>query len=325
MDSALNQSHPPYEILVIDDGSTDETPEILAGYGPSVRVIRQPNRGRSVARNVGLDQARGDAIMFLDSDDMLLPTNLETCAAALVKDTRIGVVYSDALIVNDRGDAVELYSEAMPGLRPSGMVLAELSRRCFLTVSSMVRRQCLSGVRFDTSMHCAEDYDFWRRLAGNWHFQFVDEPLMCYRHHESMTIASNRLQALNAELAVQRHIMQGREFRGLSAVERARSFCSHGAKNAILGLHETAMAYFALATRTAPFYPGGYVLGMLGLLGNRRLKYAIMKRRRMLGNQLGFNVDSTSLSLLGASQRLRDPAYKQAQAQLMAFTGRMRA
>src|SRR5882724_669932 len=83
VDSALNQTRVPDEIIVVDDGSTDETDRVLRQYGPPVRVVRQENRGRSAARNVGLSQATGDAVMFLDSDDLLMPRNIETCAQVL--------------------------------------------------------------------------------------------------------------------------------------------------------------------------------------------------------------------------------------------------
>jgi hypothetical protein len=322
IDSALKQTRPPDEILVIDDGSTDDTPQILAEYGAPVRVIRQRNRGRSAARNVGLDEARGDAIMFLDSDDLLLPTNLEQCVQAMTANPRVGVVYTDALIVDANGQAVEVYTGAMPGPRPSGMVLGELSRRCFLTVSSLARRTAVGKTRFDQSMSYAEDYDFWRRLAGHWEFQYVDAPLMCYRYHELMTVHTGLVETLRAELEVQHRIMRTPEFAALPAVERARTYCAHGAKNAILDRQHAAKQYFARAMQTAPLYPGGYVLGGLSLLGNRLLKCAIMKRRQMLGNQLGTNMGEKALSHLGGSRRSQEPAYGKATAQLAAFAGR---
>src|SRR5262245_46865272 len=83
VESALKQTRPPDEILVVDDGSTDGTDSVLSEFRPPVRVIRQPNRGRSAARNTGLRAATGDAVIFLDSDDVLMPGCLESCVAAL--------------------------------------------------------------------------------------------------------------------------------------------------------------------------------------------------------------------------------------------------
>jgi glycosyltransferase involved in cell wall biosynthesis len=77
LDSALNQSHPPFEVLIIDDGSTDQSAAIAASFGPPVRVISQVNQGESVARNRGIEEAAGDWIAFLDADDIWLPEKLE--------------------------------------------------------------------------------------------------------------------------------------------------------------------------------------------------------------------------------------------------------
>ena len=77
LESALNQSHAPCEVLVIDDGSTDQSAAIAASYGPPVRVISQANQGESVARNRGIEEARGSWIAFLDSDDLWMPEKLE--------------------------------------------------------------------------------------------------------------------------------------------------------------------------------------------------------------------------------------------------------
>ena len=76
IDSALDQTHPPLEVIVIDDGSTDDSAAIAESYGPPVCVIRQENQGESVARNRGIDEAKGDWVAFLDADDLWKPTKL---------------------------------------------------------------------------------------------------------------------------------------------------------------------------------------------------------------------------------------------------------
>src|SRR5918994_89998 len=75
--AALNQTHPPAEILVIDDGSSDATPDIARAYGPSVTCLSTPNRGVSAARNTGIAESRREFVAFLDADDMWEPTKLE--------------------------------------------------------------------------------------------------------------------------------------------------------------------------------------------------------------------------------------------------------
>ncbi|HEX3110532.1 MAG TPA: glycosyltransferase family A protein, partial [Thermoanaerobaculia bacterium] len=77
IDSALGQTLPPLEVIVVDDGSTDDTPAVLAAYGDRIRVLRQKNAGVAVARNSGIAAARGECVAFLDADDVWLPRKLE--------------------------------------------------------------------------------------------------------------------------------------------------------------------------------------------------------------------------------------------------------
>ncbi len=287
VDSALNQTRVPLEIIVVDDGSTDGTHRLLSAYGAPVRVIRQPNCGRSAARNTGLRAARGDLILFLDSDDLLAPRCIERCARVLEQDTDLSVVYTDAHVMDAGGRIVGRYSQILRGRRPSGNVFDELARRCFLTVSSMVRRSCLAGDVFEEGMEHCEDYDLWRRLAARCRFQFVDEPLLCYRFHDGMTVASEYSKTLESEIEVQRRFMAMPEFAGLTRRQRARAYCAHGIKHAMLDRTDVARRHFRNAVRTHPGYLGGLLLSGISLFGARFLRYTIVKRRQLAGNRLG--------------------------------------
>jgi glycosyltransferase involved in cell wall biosynthesis len=258
-------------------------------------VIRQPNRGRSAARNVGLANATGDAIIFLDSDDLMMPECVERCAAVLERQPEVGVVYSDAYLCDQQAEPLALYSEAMPGGRPSGQVLRDLARRNFLTITSMVRRSCLEGIEFEVGMEHCEDYDFWRRIAVRCDFQYIDQPLMRYRFHEGMTVSSGLGPTLKNEIEVQQRIMAMPEFGRLSSRERARAYCIHGIKQAMQGSLGEARRFYRRSITTSPLYLPSYALWGVSLLGARALQHVILKRRQLAGNRLGTQAGPVAL------------------------------
>ena len=285
--SALDQTRAPNEIIVIDDGSTDDTQHVLARFGPPVIVIERANGGEAAARNSGLRAATGDAVIFLDSDDLLVPECIERCVQTLEEHPNVGVVYTDAFLCDREGNRISRYSQELPGCRPSGMVLREFTRRNFLTVTSMVRRSCLGDITFEEGMTCCADYDFWRKLAVHCEFQYLNEPLMCYRFHESMTVSTRLHETLTAEAEVQRRIMEMPEFQTFSKQDQARAYCIHGIKRAMLGSTDLARQNFLRTIRTSPTSLSAYPLLLLSLLGKRPLQYAILKRRQLAGNRLG--------------------------------------
>lgn len=281
VDSALNQTRAPDEIIVVDDGSTDETDRVLGQYGPPVRVIRQDNRGRSAARNQGLRAARGDLVVFLDSDDTLMPASIERRAVIFETSSDVGVVYGDMVVVNAAGETLGDTREYAPGPRPSGYILAELALRCFILMPAMIRRSALGDCTFDEKLDQAEDYDLWRRLAATCRFQYIDQPVAYYRLHETNTIVTQTKKTREAELEVQRRFFEMAQFHRLTRRQRARAYCSHGAKNAALGRTASARRSLARAVWTCPDSLTSFSLLLLSLLNPSMLSRVILRRRRM--------------------------------------------
>jgi hypothetical protein len=174
----------------------------------------------------------------------------------------------------------------MPGRRPSGYILGELALRCFVLMPTMVRRRAIADLTFDESLHQAEDYDLWRRLAARSQFRFVEEPIAVYRLHDANTITNQQRQMLESELEVQSRFFSMTEFQLLSIHERARAYRAHGAKCVVAGHARAACRSFVHAVRTAPLSPAGYGLLLISVFSPYVLRRLILARRRINRQQL---------------------------------------
>lgn len=191
IDSLLSQSFQDWELIIVDDGSTDSTPLILNRYiDPRVRVIRQMNGGEANARNTGLDNMRGEYMAFLDADDIYLPNALADLSSFLDSNQRYGVVFSDGIIFDQNEYELMRLTEVRPGIYTGNILDPLVMSPSVITVPvcTMSRVACIrkNSLYFDEKNNLiGTDWDFWIRLAVHAEFGYLDRLTCKYRIHTS--------------------------------------------------------------------------------------------------------------------------------------------
>ncbi len=180
VESVLAQTVAPAEVIVVDDGSADDTPERVACYGGRVRYVRQKNQGVSAARNRGLDEARGEFVAFLDADDVWHPSKCELQLRAFARFPELAMVGAQPFDWPARTFPA-LDGTDLPRLTRVGW--HDLVEKNYLTTSSVVvRRVALDRAgRFDTALQGPEDRDLWLRVAEAGAVANLELPLVGYR------------------------------------------------------------------------------------------------------------------------------------------------
>ena len=184
IESILTQTYSAYEIIVVDDGSEDDTGPAVQAYGSSVRYVRQENQGEAAARNLAIGLSRGNYVAFLDDDDLWLPTKLECQVGDLESNRALGVVACQGLVI-DQDDRVLPGVNAYPRCRTGLVEFEEVLLRSPVGPSaSLYRRPVLEDVGgFDSEIRYGEDWDLAIRVAARYPVFFRSEPLVCIRVH----------------------------------------------------------------------------------------------------------------------------------------------
>jgi glycosyltransferase involved in cell wall biosynthesis len=199
IESVLAQTLDGVEVIVVDDGSTDDTAAVLARYD-GVRILSQPNRGPEAARNAGLAWARAPYVGFLDADDLFAPTKLEVQARVLDAEPRLGWTYCDVRIEDETGTPPTTVSrrEGYAARRLDGWLFGELVRGNFIPLMApLIRRSALDVAGpFDERLTGYEDWDLWLRLARVAEARYVPDVLATYRvHREGRSRNRTRMDA----------------------------------------------------------------------------------------------------------------------------------
>lgn len=204
IESVLAQTHSELECIVVDDGSTDSTKDVVTSIAdPRLRYLSKENGGLSSARNAGMRAAKYSLVAFLDADDRWLPNFLEQTVATLTNlPPRFGAVASASHRMNERAERVE-------GVHFTFGASGELTFRDFclrnrpLSSSVLVRKDTIDACgEFDPKLRSSEDRDYWLRMtAKGWGFYFLNEPLAeIRRHSHNMSKAASRMQVNTREV-----------------------------------------------------------------------------------------------------------------------------
>jgi glycosyltransferase involved in cell wall biosynthesis len=267
IDSVLKQTYPDFELIVVDDGSTDNTKKIVYGYTDRrIIYIYQSNQERSAARNKGIAHARGKYIAFIDSDDIWIDDKLAKQFPVLEADKELGLVYSDLYHFDDEtGENLFVFSNIIKLYRGK-IKLHLLLKNCFIqSPTPLVRREVINVVGpFDPSLVFGEDWDLWLRIAAKYPIDYIDEPLARVRVHKnvgsltkpSSTVYKNTLillEKVDHEITDRNWLL-----RRMLRIKRGLLHYNYGMTKLSKGEYGDVQSYFQKAMRSYPSYPKTY-------------------------------------------------------------------
>ena len=186
VESALGQSYGDLEVVVVNDGSTDDTQAVAESFGDRIRYLEHENRGLCASRNRAIEETESEYVAILDADDRWLPEKLTRQIPLLESDAEVGLVHADGFILSEQGVGAPMLKGADPALLSGEMFERLLMGNPFLCPSVVVRRSCLEKVGlFDEKLGGCGDWDLWLRICRRWKAAYVAEPLLHYRRYTS--------------------------------------------------------------------------------------------------------------------------------------------
>ena len=263
VESVLNQTYRDFEHIVVDDGSSDGTAEVLKTFGDRIKYIRQENRGTQAAINAGIRESTGEYIAILDSDDAWLPHKLERQLPVFEEFPKTTVVYSHAYAIDGNGEMKE-GDVLLGGPLNSETAFDDLLRHNPIPVlTAVIKRGCLDELGgFTETLRALSDWDLWIRISTRRRFVFIPEPLALYRIHGNNTYIKldERGQLIRERLLMLRdatRALSEKTFDSEGRKERLYATFTYAVMQQAYGLfsraqYSQAMTYLAFAFKLRP-------------------------------------------------------------------------
>jgi glycosyltransferase involved in cell wall biosynthesis len=205
IESLITQSFEDWELILVNDGSTDETLSIAQGYSdPRLKITTQKNQGEAGARNTGLELATGKYISFLDADDLYLPNALNSFVGYMDSHPEIDIAYSDGFICNTHGEPMMRLTEIRENIVEGYILESIVLSTIIITVPlcTILRRAAVESkpFRFDQNISYGTDWDFWIRISKYAKFGYINELTCKYRVHQTNMTRVNGVAKYRADL-----------------------------------------------------------------------------------------------------------------------------
>jgi glycosyltransferase involved in cell wall biosynthesis len=262
--SVMKQTFQDFEVIVVDDASKDNTPEVVHSFADNrIRYVRNEiNKGEGGSRNVGLRNASGDFIAFLDDDDEWLPEKLRLQVDLLERSpAKVGAVYTGFYQIEK--STGRRWQQPSPTKR--GDVFRELLTENWIVPSTMLlRKQCFDTAGwFEEGMNFGTDYDMWLRVAKEFHFEYIDRRLVYYHLHGQNVTANHDMviHGLESQLRKYAELWESNR-KGYS-----RRYLSLGVLYCRRGQTHTGRSALVKAIRIYPFEIRNYLNLLLSLFG----------------------------------------------------------